>query len=145
MDVIINLWHEQLHDIIISTKSGRKLRLHIVQDVTGYCLYGEFFESTDKAWYLVKFSPQRVSDPEVLLKTCLDNLNHAMVKKSDSITDVHNTRDAPIVSAEKQKAMLAVLGINAQVRVNWAQLGAPADVLISAFLWQTAAELGCYR
>ena len=118
MDVIINLWHEQLHDIIISTKNGRKLRLHIVQDASGYRLSGEFFESTDKSWYLVEFSPQRVSDPEVLLKTCIDNLNHAMVKKSDSITDVHNTRDAPIVSAEKQKAMLAVLGINAQVRVN---------------------------
>lgn len=118
MDVIINLWHEQLHDIIISTKSGRKLRLHIDQDASGYRLNGEFFESTEKVWYLVEFSPQRVSDPEVLLKTCLDNLNQAMANKSDSITDVHNTHSAPIVSAEKQKAMLAVLGINAQVRVN---------------------------
>jgi phosphotransferase system IIA component len=118
MDVIINLWHEQLHDIIISTKSGRKLRMHINQDASAYRLYGEFFESTDKTWYLVEFSPQQVSDPEVLLKTCLDNLHHAMVKKSDSITDVHNTCNEPIVSAEKQKAMLADLGINAQVRVN---------------------------
>ncbi|EUJ09397.1 hypothetical protein Meth11DRAFT_0189 [Methylophilaceae bacterium 11] len=82
MDVILNLWQEQLHHIIIYTKEGRKLSIRIDQDTSGYLLNGEFFEITDNFWYLVSFSQNRVGDPIGLLKVCLSNLHEAMKKKT---------------------------------------------------------------
>ena len=80
MEAIINLWHKQLHEIIISTKNGRKLRLDMNQSASGYRLEGEFYEPDHKAWYQVEFSSQNVSDPNALLK-CIKgtegfNFNH---------------------------------------------------------------------
>ena len=103
MDVILNLWQEQLHEIVISTQHGRKLRLHIDQDTAGYCLVGEFYEVSDCAWYMVEFTNQRVNDAEELLKGCLNNLNREMQEQSDSIAELHNTCNDPIVSVETQK------------------------------------------
>src|SRR5271169_2521374 len=118
MEVIINLWQEQLHDIFVTTKNGRKLRLRIDHDRSGFCLAGEFYEVDDKSWYLVEFSKSRVWDAEALLTACLENLNRAMQKRSDSIQDIHNTSNTPIVSVEKQKEIASKLGIKAQFRVN---------------------------
>jgi len=118
MEVIINLWQEQLHDVFVTTKNGRKLRLRIDQDSSGFCLAGEFYEVDNRSWYLVEFSKSRVPDAEALLTACLENLNRAMQKKSDSIQDIHNTTSTPIVSVEKQKEIAFKLGIKAQFRVN---------------------------
>lgn len=118
MEAIINLWQEQLHDIFVTTKNGRKLRLRIDHDRTGFCLAGEFYEIDNRSWYLVEFSKSRVSDAEGLLTACLEDLNRAMQKKSDSIQEIHNTSNTPIVSIEKQKEIASMLGIQAQFRLN---------------------------
>ena len=118
MQVIVNLWQEQLHDLFITTINGRKLRLHIEQDGYGYRLEGEFYETDDKSWYLVEFLKSRDADPAALLTACLENLSHAMLKKSDSIQDIHNTFGSPIVSVEKQKEILSRLGIRAEIRTK---------------------------
>ncbi|NDV13425.1 hypothetical protein [Crenobacter caeni] len=118
MEIIINLWQELLQDIQIKTEQGRKLHMHIDKEQSGCVLVGEFFEITDQAWYLVEFSKQRVADPAQLLKGCLENLQKAMEKKSDSISEIHNTCNAPIVSAERQRELLSELGVHASVRVN---------------------------
>jgi hypothetical protein len=120
MQVITNLWHEQLHDLFITTVNGRKLRLRIEQDGYSYYLEGEFYEVDDKSWYLVEFSKSRDTDPAALLTACLENLHRAMLKKSDAIQDIHNTSSTPLVSVEKQKEILARLGIAAQIRVKQA-------------------------
>ena len=116
MEVITNLWQEQLHDTFITTDNGRKLRLRIDHDRDGYCLVGEFYEIEDRSWYLVEFSKNRVADAGALFADCLENLNRAMQKKSDSIQDIHNTTKTPIVSIEKQKEIVSRLGIQVQFR-----------------------------
>ena len=118
MQVIINLWQVQLHDLFITTINGRKLRLRIAQDGYGYRLEGEFYEINDKSWYLVEFLKSRDPDPAALLTACLENLNRAMLKISDSIQDIHNTSSTPIVSVEKQKEILSRLGIRAEIRTK---------------------------
>src|SRR5512139_968038 len=91
MQVIVNLWHEQLHDLFITTNYGRKLRLHLEQDGIGYRLEGELYETDDKSWYLVEFLKATDPDPAALLTACLENLNRALLQKSDAIQDIHNT------------------------------------------------------
>lgn len=118
MNVIIDLWREQLHEISILTERGRKLRLYIDKDPSGYRLTGEFFEIDDRVWYAVAFSSQRVPDPKVLLEGCLRDLDRAMKSKSDSIKHLHNTCNAPLVSAQDQKDILVATGIDAEVQVN---------------------------
>lgn len=118
MQVIINLWQEQLHDLFITTINGRKLRTRIEKDGYGYHLEGEFYEIEDKSWYLVEFAKSRDPDPGALLTACLENLSRAMLEKSDAIQDIHNTSSTPIVSVEKQKEILSRLGIPAEIRVK---------------------------
>lgn len=118
MEVITNLWQEQLHDIFVGTTNGRKLRLRIERDGYRFRLEGEFYEIDDKSWYLVDFSKSSDPDADVLLTACLENLNRAMRKKSDSIHDIHNTSATPVVSIDRQKEILAKLGIPAEIRVK---------------------------
>lgn len=118
VNVILNLWQEQIQEIVISTKAGRKLRLHIDKSEAGYCLSGEFFEVSDQAWYRVEFATQRTQDAEEILKGCIENLNQAMQKKSDSISELHNTCNASIVSEAVQSNILTYLGVNAPIKVN---------------------------
>lgn len=116
MEAIINLWQEQLHDIFITTINGRKLRLRFERDGSGFRLEGEFYEIDDKSWYLVAFSKVTAPDADALLSACLENLNRAMLKKADTIQDIHNTSTTPIVSVAKQKEIISLLGIPAQIR-----------------------------
>lgn len=118
MEVIVNLWQEQLHDIFVTTKQGRKLRLRVDHDKSGYCLAGEFYEIGNRSWYLVEFSKSRVADAEALFSACLENLNRAMQRKSDSITDIHNTTSTPAIGIVKQKEIVSRLGIQAQFRTD---------------------------
>ena len=118
MNVILNLWQQQLHEIVISTQAGRKLQLYIDQTQDGYCLRGEFFDVSDHAWYLVDFKANRTQDAEAFLSGCIENFNQAMQKKSDVINKVHNTCNTPIVSEDVQQRILAAHGICAQVVVN---------------------------
>jgi hypothetical protein len=118
MEAIINLWQEQLHDIFIGTRQGRKLRLRFDHDGSGFCLAGEFYEIDNRSWYLVEFSKSRVPHAGALFAACLENLERAMRKKSDAIEDIHNTTPTPVVSVEKQQEIISRLGIQAQIRVN---------------------------
>jgi hypothetical protein len=118
MTVINNLWQEQLHDIFVTTHQGRKLRLRIDHDNSGYSLAGEFFEIENKSWYLVEFSKSRAPYPAALLATCLENLQRAMQKKFDFIEEIHNTTSTPIVSLEKQQEIVSRMGIPAQFRLH---------------------------
>jgi hypothetical protein len=118
MEAIINLWQEQLHDIFVGTRQGRKLRLRFDHDEPGFRLAGEFYEIDDRSWYLVEFSKSRVSHADALFAACLANLEIAMKKKSDAIQEIHNTTDTPMVSIDKQKEIISRLGIQAQIRVN---------------------------
>lgn len=116
MKVITNLWQEQLHDIFITTRKGRKLRLRVDHDKSGYCLVGEFYEIDNKSWYLVEFTKSRSPYAASLLATCLENLQLAMQQKSDAILEIHNTTSTPAVSIEKQKEIVTKLGIPVQFR-----------------------------
>jgi hypothetical protein len=118
MEVINNLWQEQLHDIFVTTHQGRKLRLRIDHDNAGYALAGEFFEIDNKSWYLVEFSKARAPYPAALLATCLANLQQAMQQKSDFIEEIHNTTPTPVVSLEKQQEIVNRMGIPAQFRLH---------------------------
>ena len=120
MEVITNLWQEQLHDIFITTSKGRKLRLRIDRDSSGYCLAGEFYEIDDKSWYLVEFSKNRTPYAESLLAACLENLQRAMQQRSDSIVEIHNTTRKPVVSIAQQKEIVSRMGIPVQFREDHA-------------------------
>lgn len=120
MEIIIDLFQEMLQEIQITTKKGRKLHMHIGRNQSGFVLTGEFFDITTQTWYLVEFSKRRVTDSEQLLKGCLENFQKAMEEKSDSIVEVHNICNSPLVSVKKQKELLSELGVEATVRENYA-------------------------
>ncbi len=118
MDVILNLWHEQLHDIFISTMNGRKLRLRIFHDKAGYHLAGEFYEIENRSWYRVDFSKLGTPSADTLFSNCLEDLKLALQSKSDFINEIHNTSNKPMVSIDRQKEISDKLDIMAQFRLN---------------------------
>src|ERR1017187_8457365 len=118
MDVIQNLWHEQLNDIFISTMNGRKLRLRIFHNNSGYHLAGEFYEIENKSWYRVDFSKLGDTKAETLFSNCLSDLQLVLQSKSDFINEIHNTSNTPVVSIERQYIISDKLDVMAQFRLN---------------------------
>ncbi len=114
----MNIDYEWLQEIIITTKNGYILRLHLGKQLSDFRLYGEYFDTTEKKWWRVEFSSEMAASASQLVENCLKNFSAAMVKKNDSIITLHNPCNAPFLNQNDQEAILKRQIIAARVSVN---------------------------
>lgn len=114
----MNLGYEFLQEIIITTETGRILRLDIGKQSESYRLYGVYFEASTQERTLVEFQNTKHADAKQLLAQCIKDFAAAMSSKSDKIKSLYNPCNASFVTAPDQKEILSKQSISATVSVN---------------------------
>lgn len=114
----MNLGYEFLQELIIKTKAGRILRLHIAEQSNTYRLYGEYFDTTTNKWTLVGFSNTRTPQAPPLLEQCIKDFSNAMAALNDNIQSLENPCNTPFITKSEQEALLSNQSISAVVTVN---------------------------
>lgn len=118
----MNLTFEFSQEIIVTTKNGYILRLHLSKMSPDFRLYGEYYDATEKEWWVVGFSNKGGSSPSQLVENCLKDFSAAMAKKKDSIVSLHNPCNTPFLSQGDQEMILEQRSIAAIVSVNWSNI-----------------------
>lgn len=114
----MDLGYEFLQELIIKTKAGRILRLHIGEQSHSYRLYGEYFDTSTNKWTLVGFPNTRTSQAKPLLEQCIKDFATVMALQSDNIQSLENPCNAPFITKSEQEALLSNESISAVVTVN---------------------------
>lgn len=114
----MNLEYEFLQELIITTKAGRILRLHIGEKSGFFRLYGEYFDTATNRWTLVGFPDTRTPQAKPLLEQCIKDFSSAMAILSDDIQSLENPCNAPFITKSEQEALLSNQSISAVVTVN---------------------------
>ncbi len=114
----MNLTFEFSQEIIVTTKNGYILRLHLGKMSPDFRLYGEYYDATEKEWWVVGFSNKGVASASQLIEDCLKDFSLAMMKKKDSIVTLHNPCNTPFLNQDDQEEILKQLSIAASVSVN---------------------------
>ncbi|MGZ4947034.1 MAG: hypothetical protein ACXV5N_11705 [Halobacteriota archaeon] len=114
----MHLTFEPSQEIIITTKNGYILRLHLSKMSPDFRLYGEYYDATQKEWWVVGFSNKGEASASQLVENCLKDFSAAMLKKQDSIVTLHNPCNTPFLSRDDQEEILKQQSILASISVN---------------------------